>query len=176
MIESRSFRVYADESSARVVFDLGDGDLTPAEVTWAIQSVRARRRQLFPRLKEYGVLAASYRNVDPRCLVYDHPDHRAVHVAVYNTDQGTRGPQWGRTCLYDPDVAAGGRVEEMAPDVFEYALGVEARSIDPARYPNAVRTGVFQVHYGWLIGDYWAAHGDGAETFGDRKQAFWARY
>jgi hypothetical protein len=87
--ESRSFAVYADERSARVVFDLGDGDLTPEEVTWAIQSVRQRRRSLFPRIAEGSVVAVSYRNVDPRCAFYDHHDHRSVHVAIYGTNQGT---------------------------------------------------------------------------------------
>jgi hypothetical protein len=169
-IESRTFRVWADSKSARVAFDLGDGDLTPEEVTWAIQTVRARRGSLFPRLPEYGVIAASYRNTDPRCPVYDHTDHRAVHVAVFRTDQGTPGPQWGRTCIHDPDVARGGRVNEVDEDIFQFAMGVSAPAIDPSRYPNARRTGAFQVHYGWLQGSYWPI------AWRDRRQAFWRRF
>ena len=174
--ESRSFKVYADERSARVVFDLGDGDLTPEEVTWAIQSVRARRRTLFPRIAENSVVAASYRNVDPRCAFYDHHDHRSVHVAIHGTNQGTPGPQLGSTCIHDRDVANGGRVAFVDEDVFEHAMGVDAPVIDPTRYPSAKRTGVFQIHYGWLIEGYWPAHGAPNETIVSRQQAFWSRF
>lgn len=175
VVESRSFRVWANEKGARVAFDLGDGDLTPEEVTWAIQTVRKNRGSLFPKLPEYGVIAASYRNADPRCEIYDHPDHRAVHVAVFRTDQGTPGPQWGRTCIHDPDVA-GGRINEIDADVYEFLMGVDAPAIDPTRYPDARRTGAFQVHYGWLAGQYWPGGDREGTSHWSRKQAFWRRF
>lgn len=174
----RSFRVWADGKSARVAFDLGDGNLTASEVTWAIQAVRSRRAQLFPLTKEYGVIAASYSNLrrDIGCEVYDHPDHRAVHAAIWSTNQGTPGPQWGRTCVNDPDVrGTGGRIEEIDSDTFSAALGVDAPSWDPARYPDARRRGAFQVHYGWLRPAYWES-GRGGTTQMDKRQAFWRRF
>lgn len=170
-VDGRPFDVWANEKGARVVFDLGDGNLTPEEITWAIQTVRARRSQLFPKLKEYGVIGASYRNVDPRCPIYDHPDHRAIHRALFDTDQKTPGPQWGATCAHDADAARAGRVNEIDEDVFEYMMGVDAPEIDPERYPNAARRGAFQIHYGWLTTHYWPATGPSS-----RRQTFWTRF
>lgn len=174
-----SFRVWADSRSARVAFDLGDGNLTAAEVTRAIQAVRARRNELFPLTREYGVIAASYSNLraDLGCDVYSHPDHRAVHEAIWTTDQGTPGPQWGRTCVNDPDVrGTGGRVEDVDADTFARAMAVDAPTWDPSRHPDARRRGAFQIHYGWLRPAYWEASSrDGTAQF-DRRQAFWRRF
>lgn len=173
-----SFRVWADSKSARVVFDLGDGNLSSAEVTAAIQAVRSQRSQLFPLTKEYGVIAGSYSNIDRTngCDHYDHSDHRSVHVAIYSTDQGTPGPQWGRTCINDPDVRANGRIEEVDSDTYAHAMGVDAPSWDPNRYPNARRLGAFQVHYGWLRSAYWEGTGRSGTTQFDKRQAFWRRF
>jgi LmbE family N-acetylglucosaminyl deacetylase len=173
--QSPTFQVWADAVSARVAFDLGDGDLTAEEVTWAIQAVRARRASLFPIENEYAVIGASYRNAVPDigCDVYDHPDHRAVHQALWSTDQGVPGPQWGRTCVNDPDVVAtGGRIDVVDEDTFQRAMAVDAPEGDPAKYPGARRVGAFQVHYGWLTGTFWAYRGDEE----DRRQAFWRRF
>lgn len=175
-VTDRTFKVYANEKGARVIFNLGDGDLTPGEVTWAIQQVRARRADLFPKVPEYGVIGASFRNAvkTQGCDVYDHHDHRNVHVALWNDDQGVPGPQWGRTCINDSDVR---RVSDMSAATYEYAMGVEAPAIDPARYPNAQRTGVYQVNYGWLAHDYWGGqHGLEGTAHMGRRQAFWIRH
>lgn len=176
VVESRAFEVWADEKSARVVFDLGDNDLTPDEVTWAVQAVRARRRALFPRIAEGSVVASSYRNVDPRCDFYDHHDHRSVHVAIFGTNQGTPGPQLGRTCIHDPDVANGGRIVDVDADIFEKAMAVDAPAIDPERYPNARRVGAFQIHYGWLMENYWPVTRGAGEGLISQRQAFWSRF
>lgn len=175
-VADRSFRVYANEKGARVVFNLGDGDLTPGEVTWAVQQVRSRRAELFPRIPEYAVIGASYRNGVKTlgCDVYDHHDHRNVHVALWNDDQGVPGPQYARTCINDSDVD---RVNDVSADMYEYAMGVNAPTMDPARYPNAFRTGVFQVNYGWLEKDFWRGQHtlEGTAHMG-RRQAFWRRH
>ncbi len=125
----------------------------------------SRRGELFPDLPEYGVIAASYNNVDERCVVDDHPDHRAVHVGIFRDDQGTRGPQWGRTCGHDVDVA---RVSDVASDIWDQTVGVA---------PDGVRTGALQVHYGWLMDGPWPVQ-SGLENTGhfSRRQAFWQRF
>ena len=157
----------------------GDGRLTASAVTRAIQAVRGRRGQLCPLTREYGVIGASYSNTrrDPGCDVYEHADHRAVHVALWSTNQGTPGPQWGRTCVNDPDVrATGGRVEDVDADTYRHAMAVDAPAWDPVRYPNARRLGAFQVHYGWLRPAFWEATGRAGRTQFDRRQAFWKRF
>ncbi|MGH8903132.1 MAG: hypothetical protein ACRDYA_16040 [Egibacteraceae bacterium] len=160
---ARAFKVWADDKSARISFDLGDGDLTPEKVTSAIQAVRSERSKLFPTLPEYGVIGSAYLNPsDSRCVFNDHPDHRAVAVALFRTDQGTPGPQWGRTCRHDPDVSQIARVDN---DTYHHAMYVDARGF---------RHGFFQRAYGWLS-DVWP-RGEDTQTIWSLDQAFWARF
>lgn len=157
------FEVWADDRSARVAFDLGDGTLTPENVTWAVQTVRSKRAELFPDLPEYGVIGAAYHNPEnSRCVFNDHPDHRAVAVALFHTDQGTPGPQWGRTCRFNQNV---GRIDRIDDDTYDHAMYVDA---------NGYRHGFFQRAYGWLE-NVWAQGEDDA-TVWSRDQAFWIRY
>jgi hypothetical protein len=157
------FEVWADEKSARVSFDLGDGSLTPQKVTQTIQIVRSKRAQLFPDLPEYGVIGSAYHNPhDRRCVMNNHPDHRAVAVALFSIDQGTPGPQWGRTCHYDPDVS---RIDHVDNDTYDYAMHVDA---------DGYRRGFFQRSYGWLA-DVWP-QGEDDTTVWSQDQAFWTRF
>ena len=172
LVVDRGFEVRADLKSARVTFNLGDGDLRPEEVTWALQTVRRRRAEWFPALTEDGVIAASYSNVGiASCTVYAHPDHRAVQVALFSTDQGVPGARWGRTCVDDPDAV---RVARMSDASFEATLGVDAPAVDPGLYPDAERRGAVQVHYGWLRNRFWPADLAGRDHF-SKVQAFWRR-
>lgn len=99
-----SYELYVGVSSARMVFDFGDCDLTALEVGAAIRQARANTAAgLFPLTTEYGVIGAAYYNSNPACSVYTHPDHLAVHTALWNTDFGLPGPQWGRTSQCDTD-------------------------------------------------------------------------
>lgn len=157
------FEVWADDKSARVAFDLGDGELTSEKVTWAIQAVRSRRSQLFPNLPEYGVIGSAYHNPsENRCVFNDHPDHHAVVDALFHTDQGTAGPQWGRTCRFDPNVT---RIDRVDDDTYANAMYVDA---------HGRRFGFFQRAYGWLV-DVWP-QGDDATTVWSHDQAFWTRF
>ena len=85
------FELRVGERSARVVFDGGDGRLSPQFVTDALQAVR-RQRDRFPVQREDGVIGAAYYNDRyPGAWKYTHPDHLAVHRALFDTDQGLPG-------------------------------------------------------------------------------------
>lgn len=166
------FELRVGEQSARAVFDGGDGRLSPLFVTDALQTVR-RHRDRFPVQREYGVIGAAYYNDRyPGAWRYTHPDHLAVHRALFDTDQGLPGPQWGLTAHSDPDAAPPhGRIGQTSPDVFAAAMSVA---------PDGQRTGIFQRAYGWLgfwPGDgRWPAHETDAEPGVSRSQTFWERF
>jgi len=175
-----SFDLRVGASTARAVFDLGDGQLTPEAVTGAIQAVR-NVRERFEVATEHAVIGAAYYNAQyPDAVVYTHPDHRAVHVALWGTDQGTPGPQWGRTAHTDPDAAARGRTDIIDAATYGTAMSVDPPPVDPATNPTAMRTGAVQRWYGWLafeIGGYWP--GDTGSTMSapfNRSQTFWERF
>jgi hypothetical protein len=114
--ESRCADVWSNSVGAIVMFDLGDGDLRPAEVIWALQQVRANKAQLgIPALPELNVIGASYYNTQyTNCATYGHTDHRAIHTALWNTNLGA-GPQYVRTCTSDPDITnTGGRISSVS--------------------------------------------------------------
>lgn len=51
-----------------------------------------------------------------------------------------------------------------------------APAIDPERYPNARRVGAFQIHYGWLMENYWPVTRGAGEGLISQRQAFWSRF
>lgn len=162
------FELRVGARTARAVFDLGDGTLTPDRVTAAIQAVRAARDR-FPVTAEDDVVGAAYRNGHyPDAALYDHPDHRAVHEALYGTDQGTPGPQWGRTVPTDPERAA----TLAVPD----ALYCQVLCVSPYNSKGAWRTGALQWAYGWLADDYWSADPAAGSSVFARTQDFWQRF
>lgn len=164
--------VFVGDLSARVVFDGGDGRLTPDFVTAALAHTRQLRLAHFPVRAEHRVVGAAYRNAATAgSLIYDHPDHRAVHLALWNTDFGLPGSQWGRTARGDEDaVPPGGRTESVTPELYEWATAVE---------PGGRRTGLLQVVYGWLAYDAdgkWNAGETDETTIFSRSQTFWRRF
>lgn len=164
------FELWVGESSARVVFDGGDGTLTPEFVTAALQRVRALRATHLPLEREHEVIGASYWNASYAGVPYTHPDHRAVHVALWSTDQGVPGPQWCRTASADPDVElTGGGTVQITPGTYDAIMAV-----DPA---TRQRTGRAQVFYGWLAPpDGWDIGEDDATAIWSRRQSFWCRF
>lgn len=164
------FRLWVGEDSARVVFDGGDGRLTAEFVTAAIQRTRELRFTHFPLQREYALIGASYYNSSYSGVYYAHADHRAVHVALWATDQGVPGPQWCRTAASDPDVAAtGGRTDEITPATYQTAM-----AIDPL---TGQRTGLVQAAYGWLgPAEGWEPGETDATVFFSRRQSFWRRF
>jgi hypothetical protein len=163
VVDGRGFDVFIGTRTARVVFDLGDGSLTEDDVGWALRTVRANVRGFLPVTQEYGAIGAAYFNADNPGPIYTHPDHRAVHRALWDTDFGLPGPQWGRTTDSDPDVA---RTSEVTPETYRQAMEVGA---------GGQRLGAVQQVYGWL-----GAPAEGFPTTpGDlfaRVQAFWQRF
>ena len=159
------FDLWVGERSARLVFNLGDGDLEPEEAVWAVRTARRIRGSYFPLTNEYGVIGASFYNSSyPDCAIYDHRDHRAVHVALWNTDLGVKA-QWGRTCASDPDAE---RTDTIDEDIFQTTFGVEA---------DGYRSGTFQQHYGWLLTGSWPYAERDHHGFGNitRIQSHWRR-
>jgi hypothetical protein len=70
-VKGQNFTAYVDKSSARVVFDLGDGRLTEQAVTDAINQAR-----------RIGVKYGSEQYVVSANIRYGHSDHEAVFAAV----------------------------------------------------------------------------------------------
>ncbi|MBV1848801.1 hypothetical protein [Catellatospora tritici] len=170
---------YVGSTSARVEFDLGDGNLTDAEVVWAVDYVRANRATRLPLTNEYGVVAAAYSNLAGHytaCYDYSHHDHRAVHEAIYNNDlidAAGSHPQWGATCGsqtttvgVDPEVAAGGRSKQITNTHYNENMSTSSS--------------YFQKRFGWLHnGTLWPSGKDPvAGTNGvlfSQWNYFWAR-
>ena len=164
------FSLRVGARSARVVFDGGDGRLTPEFVTAALQRTRELRDTHLPLRQEYAVIGAAYYNAShDGSSHYTHPDHRAVHDALWNVDQGLDGPQWCRTATADPDVArTGGRTESVTPQTYRQVMGVE---------PDGRRSGLLQVFYGWLgPPSGWPAAETDAGSMWSRRQSFWRRF
>ena len=163
------FTVHVGRRSARVVFDGGDGRLTPQFVTAALQRTRALRSTHLPVQEEDFVVGAAYLSTSPGSFRYTHPDHRAVHAALWDTDQGVPGPQWCRTATADPDVVrTGGRTEQVAATTYAAVMGIA---------PDGRRTGLLQVFYGWLgPPGGWPAGETDARTMWSRQQSFWRRF
>lgn len=171
---------YVGKNSARVQFNLGDGNLTDAEVVWAFKYVHDNRATYLPLTNQYGVVAAAYSNLADQysaCGDYSHHDHRAVQEAVYNTklinDPG-RHPQWGNTCGsqttttgVDPDSlpANGGRQNEITTTHYNQ---------------NMSQDGNFQVRFRWLKGGGTNVWPSGLEPTGSiifaQWNYFWTRF
>jgi hypothetical protein len=174
-----SLRVGVD--SARAVFDLGDGDLEAYEVAWALETVRAERSRL-PVTAEGDAVGAAFSNPAglEDCVAYPHPDHAAVVDALWETDFGLPGAQYGRVCATDPRAAV---VEAVPAELHEAVWGVDPPPVDPHANPDATRTGVAQEVYGWLaftfsdpqVHRYWEV-GPEAATIFSREQAFFAAH
>lgn len=148
-VSDRDYLLHAGDKAALLVFDLGDGDLRENEAVWAVRSAQqAKAAGDLPDLPDYSVISASYRNAvryeaADGCRYYDHPDHRAVHRAVWNTDFGTSGRQWGATAHCNSDR---GRTDAIPQFIHEHAFKKE---------PNANNIGAYQQSYGWLANGYW---------------------
>ncbi|MGN7798306.1 cell wall-binding repeat-containing protein [Leifsonia sp. 22587] len=131
-------RVWTDRQGrgALVDFDLGDGDLTPAKVDWAMRTVLAQKAALGidGSLPDAGVVGA-YSNLDAKgCFVYTHTDHAAVDDALRQSDFTLR-LQAVATCRTDPGAST--------------TLTVPADELDAA-YPADGSAGAFAASYGWL--------------------------
>jgi hypothetical protein len=155
---STSARVWADKrgKGAAVVFDLGDGDLTRQEVKWAIESVRDNRAAMGinDTLPNWNALGAYWNSYYPGCAVYTHPDHRAVHEALWNYSYGFVYNA-AATCGADPDAQR------------------KQLTTAPSNGASWGASGAFPAHYGWLGG--WTFSGQTQTDLFHAPQAWWTR-
>ena len=160
-VSSKTIEVWTGRNMALVFLDLGDGNLSSCEVQWAVSQVRRMRgTSALPNLAEHRLVAAGFRNKsNPNCYVYDHPDHRVVHQAIWNTNFMLPGGQYGRTCTTDPD----------------HSLVRNVQQIQALRMNGDMRVGAFQRIYGWLKAKPWPAGTEFASLMSTR-QAFWRRF
>lgn len=160
--------VWTSSHAAVVWFNLGDGDVTPDEVAWAVTTVRDNRASLDinSSLPSRNLIGASFWNTGHRdCFIYEHDDHRAVHEALWRIDFGM-GQQLAATCRTDPATA---RSEQVSPAAFGEAFKTASNA----------RIGKHTVHYGWLWADdpgYWPGDYEGQSELFHRQQSFWVQY
>ena len=142
--------------SARAEFDLGDGNLTDAEVKWAIAAVRAQRGINIPSLPEYAIIGASYSNLyNGAAWQYKHHDHRAVSETLYNGGFGIN--TLGATYLSDPDANAFYSYPYSGGNGIPAGNGTNTDRRVTSYYSdmsgNTSSGGAFQKSFGWLTGD-----------------------
>lgn len=161
--------VWTSPEASVVWFNLGDGDVTAGEVTWAIETVLADRATfgVDSELGAGGLIGASYWNGEGHagCSDYAHPDHGAVHEVLWHTDFGV-GYQAAPVCASDPEVSV---IETVTHDRFDDAFATS----------GATRVGEHVVHYGWLLDGspgYYRGDYDGQDTDFHRHQHFWVRF
>ncbi|EPR76632.1 hypothetical protein ADILRU_1117 [Leifsonia rubra CMS 76R] len=161
-----------DDRGALLVFDLGDGDLSNAEVEWAL---RATLDTFVPELLGDGARVAGivggYSTPDngyAGCFAYPHPDHLAVDRVLWATDFGA-GFQTSATCATDPRRQLFSRVSDRATEA--------AFSIKPVDDSDDVlRTGAHTANYGWLHGRYYPVARVGQGELFHQDQHFWVRF
>jgi LmbE family N-acetylglucosaminyl deacetylase len=185
--------VWTGGSATRIIFMFPDSGpkasqslMSLDQVVWALRAIIANKAILqIPTDFADFTAVAPYRNIDPRCYVYDHPDHRVLHHALFTVDvsQGGStpgfvvGPQgasfWnqrGATCDFDKDV----RLVLTVP----LTKWQEILQVDPT---TKMRLGSAQRYYGWLD---WNSSGwpwkcdvpSDRRCLFTRKQYFWSRF
>jgi len=173
-IVSTTVDVYRDldDRGALLVFDLGDGDLSEGEVSWALS---ATINTFVPELvgDDIGIagIVGSYSTPEggyTGCYPYPHPDHIEIDSVLWSTDFGA-GFQAAATCAADPRRQLFSRVSHAATDA--------AFATEPVENSGEVyRTGAHSANFGWLHRTYYpvATFGEG-ELF-RQDQQFWVRY
>lgn len=164
--EDHSAQVWVDRQGrgAVVMLNLGDGDLTADEVRWGVATVIANRQVLgLDTVLPNGGIFGSFANSRYDCFSYPHPDHIAVHDALWSTDFGA-GPQLAATCEDDPSRAIDRRVSDEVTDA-GFAVDDTGR-----------RLGAHTYNYGWLSGEYYPVDRDGQSELFTQNQYFWTRF
>lgn len=173
---------WVGDNAAHVVLSLPDGDLTKDGVVTAVDAVLASRGEILPDLPLRRILAASYWNDspgrgqrtqasgdctvdvpcpgDPAAYEYEHPDHRAVSLAMTTLAEQTELGAWvsvpprGAGAQH-PLGSAAGQVQTLAlpRTAYERLMG-----LGPVGEQGPQRLGLQQQVYGWLAfpGQWWA--------------------
>lgn len=167
-VSDRSARVWTAERGAVIWFNLGDGDLTEDEVTWATRVVRDHRSALGidASLPIRRLIGASYWNSSHSgCYAYPHADHLAIRDALWKTNF-LMGYQAVATCKSDPHANRSGQVTHSHFD-------------DAFRVVGSRRVGHHVVNYGWLFSEspgYWPGDYSGQDELFHRDQEFRVRF
>lgn len=165
----RTVDVWVDSlgRGAIVNFNLGDGDLTSPEATWALNTVINNRAALGinSTLPNYNALGA-FSNTAYSCFSYAHPDHKAVHTALWNNSFGLVY-RAAATCASDPDQS---RAQTVTPSSVTAAFQLSGSG------PTATRIGAHVKRYGWLAYDYYPIDTSGQNQLFQSHQNFWVKY
>ncbi len=169
---NRSASVWADRDGrgAVVFFDLGDGDLSAEEAVWAISVVLHQRAALgLESTPPVAGLVGGFANDSSHCFSYPHPDHLAVHEALFSFDFGL-GFQMAATCASGRDVKVHGTVSNDAVDAAFRVSGPDQNAI------GAERLGAHVKHFGWLHNDYYHIDREAQGLLFTKNQYFWVRF
>ncbi|HZB66501.1 MAG TPA: cell wall-binding repeat-containing protein [Ornithinibacter sp.] len=142
-----TFEVTAGKDSAKVVFDLGNEDLTNSEVIWAVENALDLREELSPGALEGDIVGAGYVNQTTVGYSDLHPDHVAVMTVMGSFDFGLPGSQYHPVGHNQPSRAVG------AWDADYCAQMCHPSGVAPWVGPM----GDFQYSYGWLAAGRWRA-------------------
>lgn len=141
-----SAEVWLDQQQrgALIAFDLGDDNLTQAEVAWALNHVKGTPAKfgIDPQRPSGYVVSGYYSDHNVNCYEYSHPDHEAVARTLDSIDLGL-GLQFVTTCGEAGKNVLDLTVSERAADAAFHFRGV-------AQVEGAVRQGAHEAHYGWL--------------------------
>jgi hypothetical protein len=165
------FHLWEASGAALLVFQLGDGELTTAKVSWAVGAAREARSML-PTQHEDDIVGMGYHNTgDASFMIYNQPDQLAVYTVMTTTNLGLPGAQYSRTYPADPATAI---TRQVTPSVFAFATKVTPGPDDPMSNPHARRVGPLQVDYGWLSfpDPYWYAESEPIHSFYSSSQDF----
>ncbi|MCS5713219.1 hypothetical protein NVV95_01495 [Herbiconiux sp. CPCC 205716] len=169
--EDSTAEVWIDRQvrGAVVLFDLGDGDLTEDEAAWGIRTTLDQRGALgldttLPVVALIGAYAAEPEAAaGGSCYPYTHPDHLALHRALWDVDFHA-GLQAAATCAGDPHRTIAATVSDTAVDTaFRIGRGGE-------------RLGAHVRNYGWLWPDYYRVARDNQSDLFAQHQYFWVRF
>lgn len=170
-VRDRTAEVWIDTQGrgAIIFFNLGDGDLSPEEVQWAVTTVLENRGTLGidETLPDAGIIG-TFANADYPCIKYAHPDHMAVHEALWEVDFKA-GFQLGASCQLDPRHSHSGVVSAQSTEA-AFSTSVAAGTGDE------IRTGAHSRHYGWLHQAYYPVDHWTQQSLFHRHQYFWTRF
>lgn len=147
--------------SARFTFDLGDGQLTPDKVVWAIENVR-RHLDLLPTQNEGDIVAGGYVNTTNVGMPDSHPDHVAVRDALAGHDFGLPGSQYSPVGHSEPTAVFGATDTDYCAHMCHPA--------DTSGFKGAM--GTFQYAYGWLRSGRWSTGAVDAVSGFSQYQSF----
>lgn len=169
---------YVGATSARVEFDLGDGNVTDDEILWALAYARSKIGTYLPDLPEYAVVGATYSNVQSAysaCVENSERDHRAVHEAIYANriipQDGLVHPQYAATCGYGTSVSTSHATAGTDPEVNrinDVGYSYYHLNMDPG--------GLFQNRFGWLSNGDWPSGAYATDNYWPQYQSFWRSF